>query len=319
MSQKGRSHTKKPVKASAEPGRARSPFEPRPFPVQARQDRLPSGEQKGPDLYDNYLEKRRAAAEAGAPGDVVQQRSGESRKESKAGDNESLVSGPNKGAKTALPDKLKTGLEALSGLPMDDVAVHYNSSKPAKLGAEAYARGTDVHIGPGHERHLPHEAWHVAQQKQGRVKPTRKMEGVDVNLDDGLEREADVMGAKALQMKAVADPVVQFPKKSKNKNKNKPGDEKKQESSGPSEEAQKTTIAFLETLVNEKMIKPKDNFKYKNQATDLLFETGSKSHRSHGGNFSKSVSFKAWLSDWWDPFGKNYADTTIGTWVYKHL
>ena len=83
---------------------------------------------------------------------------------------------------------------------MDDVSVHYNSSKPAQLQALAYAQGTDIHIAPGQEKHLPHEAWHVAQQKQGRVKPTMQMKvGVPVNDDAGLENEADVMGAKALQ------------------------------------------------------------------------------------------------------------------------
>jgi hypothetical protein len=46
---------------------------------------------------------------------------------------------------------------------------------------------------------LPHEAWHVVQQAQGRVKPTMQMkDGVPVNDDKGLEHEADVMGAKAL-------------------------------------------------------------------------------------------------------------------------
>jgi len=69
---------------------------------------------------------------------------------------------------TGLPDALKTGVENMSGYSMDDVKVHYNSSAPAKLNALAYAKGTDIHIGPGHEKHLPHEAWHVVQQKQGR-------------------------------------------------------------------------------------------------------------------------------------------------------
>ena len=74
--------------------------------------------------------------------------------------------------KTGLPDKLKENTEALSGFSMDDVRVHYNSDKPAQLHALAYAQGTDIHIAPGYERHLPHEAWHVVQQKQGRVIPT---------------------------------------------------------------------------------------------------------------------------------------------------
>jgi len=100
-----------------------------------------------------------------------------------------------------LPDNLKTGMENLSGYSMDDIEVHRNSDKPAQLQAQAYAQGTDIHLGPGQEKHLPHEAWHVVQQKQGRVKPTMQMKGkVDINDDVGLEKEADVMGAKALNM-----------------------------------------------------------------------------------------------------------------------
>ena len=101
---------------------------------------------------------------------------------------------------TGLPDNLKAGVESLSGYAMDDVKVHYNSHKPAQLNALAYAQGTDIHVGPGQEQHLPHEAWHVVQQKQGRVKPTMQLKGaVNVNDDKGLEKEADVMGAKAMR------------------------------------------------------------------------------------------------------------------------
>ena len=101
---------------------------------------------------------------------------------------------------TGLPDNLKSGVENLSGYAMDDVKVHFNSAEPAQLSAHAYAQGTDIHVAPGQEKHLPHEAWHVVQQKQGRVKPTLQMKsGVQVNDDAGLEQEADRMGAKALQ------------------------------------------------------------------------------------------------------------------------
>ncbi|HET6991337.1 MAG TPA: DUF4157 domain-containing protein, partial [Bacteroidia bacterium] len=103
---------------------------------------------------------------------------------------------------TGLPDNLKSGIENLSGISMNDVKVHYNSSQPAQLNAHAYAQGTDIHLASGQEKHLPHEAWHVVQQKQGRVKPTTQMKGkVNVNDDKGLEKEADVMGAKALIQK----------------------------------------------------------------------------------------------------------------------
>ncbi|WP_223112529.1 DUF4157 domain-containing protein [Pseudomonas syringae] len=99
---------------------------------------------------------------------------------------------------TGLPDQLKSGIESLSGVSMDRVRVHYNSGKPAQLQAHAYTQGHDIHVGPGQERYLPHESWHVVQQAQGRVKPTVRMKGHRVNDDAGLEREADVMGGRAL-------------------------------------------------------------------------------------------------------------------------
>ena len=102
--------------------------------------------------------------------------------------------------RTGLPDALKAGVENLSGMAMDDVRVHRNSDKPAQLNAHAYTQGTEIHVAPGQEKHLPHEAWHVVQQKQGRVPPTVQMAGgVAVNDDAGLEAEADVMGNKAFQ------------------------------------------------------------------------------------------------------------------------
>jgi hypothetical protein len=101
---------------------------------------------------------------------------------------------------TGLPDQLKSGIESLSGLSMDHVRVHYNSAQPAQLNALAYAQGSDIYLAPGQERHLPHEAWHVVQQAQGRVMPTLQAKGVAINDDQGLEREADVMGSKTVQM-----------------------------------------------------------------------------------------------------------------------
>ncbi|MCF6258471.1 MAG: DUF4157 domain-containing protein [Gammaproteobacteria bacterium] len=102
---------------------------------------------------------------------------------------------------TGLPDNLKTGIENLSGYSMDDVKVHYNSDKPPQLQAHAYAQGSDIHIASGQEKHLPHEAWHVVQQKQGRVQPTSQAGDTTINDDKALENEADVMGSRALQIK----------------------------------------------------------------------------------------------------------------------
>jgi hypothetical protein len=117
--------------------------------------------------------------------------------------------------KTGLTDNLKEGIENLSGYSMDDVKVHYNSDKPAQLQAHAYAQGTDIHLAPGQEKHLPHEAWHVVQQRQGRVKPTIQLKGgVNVNDDASLENEVNLMGATAFRFvdhrpEAIAQRILQ--------------------------------------------------------------------------------------------------------------
>jgi hypothetical protein len=105
--------------------------------------------------------------------------------------------------KTGMPDNFKTGVEDLSGIDMSDVRVHYNSSKPAEVGALAYTQGTDIHVAPNHERYLSHEAWHFVQQAQGRVKPTMQLKGVAVNDNEGLEREADEMGKMTVKRKTM--------------------------------------------------------------------------------------------------------------------
>jgi hypothetical protein len=78
---------------------------------------------------------------------------------------------------SVMPSNLAQGIERLSGVSMDDVRVHYNSLKPVGLGALAYTEGNDIHLAPGAERHLPHEAWHVVQQAQGRVSPAMGVPG----------------------------------------------------------------------------------------------------------------------------------------------
>jgi hypothetical protein len=133
---------------------------------------------------------------------------------------------------TGLPDRLKSGVESLSGLSLDGVQMHTNSSKPAQLQALAYAQGSDIHLGPGQERHLPHEAWHIVQQKQGRVQPTIQIKaGVPANDGEGLEHEADAMGVMATRnasqskslplQKKQAGTVLQM-KKKPNKEENDP-------------------------------------------------------------------------------------------------
>jgi hypothetical protein len=135
-----------------------------------------------------------------------------------------------------LPDRLRGGLERLSGLDLGDVRVHHDSPAPARLGAHAFTRGSEIFLGPGQARHLPHEGWHVVQQRRARVRPTLQLfraggpgAGVDVNDDPRLEREADAMGAAALRAgdgaptptpapapRGTAAPVIQAKMQAKN-------------------------------------------------------------------------------------------------------
>jgi hypothetical protein len=106
----------------------------------------------------------------------------------------------------ALPPALQAGIEGLSGVDVSDVCVHAGSSAPAHVGAHAFAQGPHIHLAPGQDRHLPHEAWHVVQQRQGRVMPTALVQGVPVNDDPSLEAEADLMGERATRHGAAGRP-----------------------------------------------------------------------------------------------------------------
>jgi hypothetical protein len=97
-----------------------------------------------------------------------------------------------------LPETLTRSIGAMSGVDLSDVQVHTASPQPARLGAHAYAQGQHIHLAPGQEAHLPHEAWHIVQQRQGRVRPTGQVGGQALNDDPRLEREADAMGQRAL-------------------------------------------------------------------------------------------------------------------------
>jgi hypothetical protein len=108
-----------------------------------------------------------------------------------------------------LPDDLKVAVEHLSGVSLDGVKVYYNSPEPSRRRALAYTRGAEIYVGPGQEKHLPHETWHAAQQRQGRVLPTARVGAAVFNDDPGLEGEADLMGARAnaVRQRAVRDAV----------------------------------------------------------------------------------------------------------------
>lgn len=96
-----------------------------------------------------------------------------------------------------LPNQLKTGVENTSGMRMDNVKVHYNSSKPATVQAHASTQDKNIHLAPGQKSHLSHELGHVVQQMNGRVQSTTQIGGVPLSDNPRLEKEADALAAKA--------------------------------------------------------------------------------------------------------------------------
>ncbi len=98
---------------------------------------------------------------------------------------------------TGIPTQMKLDFEQRSGLSFDDVRVHYNSDMPAQLQALAYTQGTQVYVGPGQERHLPHELGHVIQQKAFPIHATSYVNGVAVNDNPTLETQADILAHSA--------------------------------------------------------------------------------------------------------------------------
>ena len=81
--------------------------------------------------------------------------------------------------RSGMPDRLKWGIESLSGLDLSGVRVHYGSAKPAQLNALAYTQGREIHVAPGQERHLPHEAWHCGAAGAGKGEADDAAEGRD--------------------------------------------------------------------------------------------------------------------------------------------
>jgi hypothetical protein len=84
------------------------------------------------------------------------------------------------------------------------VNIFPNSLKAPALGAIAYTQGNDIHFAPGAykpgtsagKQLLGHELAHVVQQREGRVQPTTRVNGLPVNDNPALEKEADAMAKK---------------------------------------------------------------------------------------------------------------------------
>jgi hypothetical protein len=103
-----------------------------------------------------------------------------------------------------IPDDVRAPMEQTLKADFSDVNIHVGS-KASAVGALAYTQGNDIHFAQGKfnpdttsgKQLLGHELTHVVQQRQGRVQPTTSINGLPVNDNPSLEREADVMGNKA--------------------------------------------------------------------------------------------------------------------------
>lgn len=97
---------------------------------------------------------------------------------------------------TGIPDRMKRGVEGISGYSFDNVRVSYRSPVPSELGASALTRQNRIYIAPGQESALPHELWHVVQQASGRVRANTALFANQINDSPALEHEADVFAAR---------------------------------------------------------------------------------------------------------------------------
>ncbi len=95
------------------------------------------------------------------------------------------------------------GMDVADHQPIQAASEHGQEYQPLESATWPTGEGT-IQRQAGQERHLPHEAWHVVQQKQGRVKPTIQAQGISLNNNEGLEREADRMGGVAFNTNPIS-------------------------------------------------------------------------------------------------------------------
>lgn len=108
------------------------------------------------------------------------------------------------GSGLPMPGGVRAKMEHALGADFSAVRIH-EGSQATTLGALAYTQGTNIHFAPGQYRPdsqsgqelLGHELAHVVQQSEGRVQATTQAQGVDINDNHSLEREADEMGSRA--------------------------------------------------------------------------------------------------------------------------
>ncbi|MBW1880363.1 MAG: DUF4157 domain-containing protein [Deltaproteobacteria bacterium] len=125
------------------------------------------------------------------------------KKEDASPDNSHMMDIVGKRSGQELPEAIRKRMEFAYDTDFSKVRV-FEDDQAEQAGALALARGNEVHFKPGvyapdtarGKEILGHELAHVVQQG-GEQAPARPWRKGDVNISRGLEREADVAGARA--------------------------------------------------------------------------------------------------------------------------
>jgi hypothetical protein len=107
-----------------------------------------------------------------------------------------------------VPDEL---VERLMQADLDQVRPRAEPARSLARAAQAYSQGSPIHVGPGAEYHLPHEAWHVIQQRQGgspsapaAAAPPCDCDETDNGRENASQRPAQAAGPGRAQRNAPA-------------------------------------------------------------------------------------------------------------------
>ncbi|GLR16684.1 eCIS core domain-containing protein [Portibacter lacus] len=111
----------------------------------------------------------------------------------------------NGATENTIPNQVMAKMETTLNANFSNVKINTNSSKATEVGALAYTQGDSIDFAPGQfnpnsndgQELIGHELTHVVQQREGRVKPNKSVNGMSINDDAGLEQEADKLGTKA--------------------------------------------------------------------------------------------------------------------------
>jgi hypothetical protein len=126
-------------------------------------------------------------------------------------DGDAAAAAPAHDNATGMPGPVVDKMSRSFGADFSSVRVHENSPAAESMNARAFTQGSNIHFAPGQydpasqpgQELIGHELAHVVQQSSGRVAGGQaKGDGVEINSDVGLEREADEMGARAARGEA---------------------------------------------------------------------------------------------------------------------